>query len=100
MGRLTLSLLGGFQARLDSGPPLVVPAKAQALLAYLGTRPGQAHRRDKLAALLWSETSDQQARDSLRHALAALRKALPNPSAPVLRIDGQTLALDPDGVEV
>jgi hypothetical protein len=35
MARLTLSLLGGFQARLGAGPPLALPAKAQALLAYL-----------------------------------------------------------------
>jgi DNA-binding SARP family transcriptional activator len=57
MGRLTLALLGGFEARLDRGPRLVMPAKAQALLAYLATRPGQPHPREKLAALLWGGTA-------------------------------------------
>ena len=100
---LRMRLLGGFEARLASGALLALPnKKAQALLAYLGARPGQAEPRDKLAALLWSETSDRQARGSLRHALVALRKALAlvDGHPPPLRSDGQTLALDPDRVEV
>src|SRR5687768_11400621 len=101
MAGLGMRLLGGFEARLASGALLCLPTrKAQALLAYLGTRPGQVHPRDKLAALLWGETRDHQARDSLRHALVALRKALHDADPPVLRIDGQTLALDPAGVGV
>ena len=97
---LRIRLLGGFEARLASGTLLRLPSKkAQALLAYLGTRPGQAHSRDKLAAVLWGQTSDHQARDSLRHALAALRKVLADAVPPVLRTEGQTLSLDPDGVE-
>jgi hypothetical protein len=36
MARLTLTLLGGFQARLGARPPLTLPTKKlQALLAYL-----------------------------------------------------------------
>ena len=47
MARLSLSLLGGFQARLDSGSAVALPTrKAQALLAYLASPPGQAHPRD------------------------------------------------------
>ena len=74
--------------------------KAQALLAYLGIRPGQSHPRDKLAALLWGEKSDEQARGGLRHALVVLRRALADAHPPPLRIEGQTLALNPVGVEV
>jgi DNA-binding SARP family transcriptional activator len=100
---LQIRLLGGFDARLASGTRLSLPSKkAQGLLAYLGARLGESHPRDKLATLLWGGTSDHQARDSLRHAVAALRKALPVAEGvpPVLRVDGQTLALDPGGVEV
>ena len=95
-----MRLLGGFEARLASGALLNLPTrKAQALLAYLGSRPDQAHPREKLAALLWGQTTDQQARDSLRHALAALRKALGEAVPRVLRTDGQALSLEPASVE-
>jgi DNA-binding SARP family transcriptional activator len=101
MGTLRLTLLGGFEARLSAGDAVHVPTKkAQALLAYLALRPGQSHRRDKLAALLWGERSDEHARDALRHALAALRKALPGGKPPSLVAEGQMLALNAAGVEV
>ena len=38
--------------------------------------PGRRHPRDKLATLLWSGTSDEQARQSLRQVLVTLRRAL------------------------
>jgi DNA-binding SARP family transcriptional activator len=50
--------------------------KAGALLAYLALHPGQAQARSKLAALLWGNHSELQARDSLRQALSLVRKAL------------------------
>jgi DNA-binding SARP family transcriptional activator len=77
MVALRLTLLGGFEARRSAGAAVTLPTKkAQALLAYLGVQPGQTHRRDKLAALLWGNSSDEHARDGFRHALVALRKAL------------------------
>ena len=89
MPSLRVMLLGGFDARLASGAPVSLPTKkAQALLAYLGIRPGQSHPRDKLAALLWGEKSDEQARGGLRHALVALRRALVGVNPPALRIEG------------
>jgi len=98
---LRVMLLGGFEARLASGATLSLPTKkAQALLAYLGIRPGQSCPRDKLAALLWGEKSDGQARGGLRHALVALRRALASATPASLRIEGRTLALNPVGVEV
>jgi DNA-binding SARP family transcriptional activator len=96
-----VTLLGGFEARLASGAALHLPTKkAQALLAYLGHRPGQGHRRDKLAALLWGEKSDDRARGGLRQALVALRRALAGTDPPALLIEGQTVALNAVAVDV
>jgi DNA-binding SARP family transcriptional activator len=101
MGRLQLRLLGGFQARVGDGPPLTLATrKVQALLAYLALPPGQAQPRDKLAALLWGERGEEQARHSLRQRLSDLRKALAEVHPPPLRIDGESVALDPAAVEV
>ncbi|MBI4588721.1 MAG: AAA family ATPase [Candidatus Rokubacteria bacterium] len=100
MVALSISLLGGFEARLDSGGPLSMPSrKAQALLAYLASRPGRVHPRDKLAALLWGDCGEARARDSLRHTLTTLRKAF-RAIPPVLLADGPTVALAPAAVEV
>src|SRR5215470_8071580 len=100
MACLSLALLGGFRARLDPGPPMLLPAKAQALLAYLAVRPGQAHPRDKLAALLWGGTSEAQARSNLRHALFDIRRAVRGVSPGALVAEAQTIALDPAALDV
>ncbi|HET6317637.1 MAG TPA: AAA family ATPase, partial [Chloroflexota bacterium] len=101
MANLKLMLLGGWEARLGSGARLsLATRKAQALLAYLGVRSGQSHPRDKLAALLWGQRSDDLARGGLRHALVALRKTLGDTGREALRIDGQSVALDPAWVNV
>jgi DNA-binding SARP family transcriptional activator len=101
MARLTLTLLGGFRARLDPGAPLALPTrKAQALLAYLAMPPGLAHPRDKLASLLWGSTVETTARTSLRQTLYALRKSLRGADPQPLRLDADTVALDPTAVTV
>ena len=101
MGRLVLTLLGGFRARLDSGIPLALPTrKAQALLAYLAVPAGSAHPRDKLASLLWGNTIETSARTSLRQTLYALRKSLHHADPQPLVVDGETAALDSSAVTV
>ena len=101
MGRLILTLLGGFRARLDSGLPLALPTrKAQALLAYLAVPSGSAHPRDKLASLLWGNTIETTARTSLRQTLYALRKSLREADPQPLVVDSETVALDSSAVTV
>lgn len=51
--------------------------KAPLLLAYLAMLPGK-HSRDTLAALFWSETTDEQALKNLRTVLSNLRKVVPD----------------------
>ena len=77
MAALHIKLLGGFEARRDSGEALALKGrKTQALLAYLALSPGQARSREELVGLLWGDRGEQQARASLRQSLSELRKAL------------------------
>jgi TolB-like protein/DNA-binding SARP family transcriptional activator/Tfp pilus assembly protein PilF len=69
LGRLAL-------ARGDDLPVRLSTRKAGALIAYLAMKEDQAASREELATLLWGSCSDQQARQSLRQALAFLRKDL------------------------
>src|SRR6185369_7935264 len=66
--------------------------KTGALLAYLGMSSDYAASREELAALLWGVCTDQQARQSLRQALALLRKEL---APDVLITDTKIVRLDP-----
>src|SRR5262245_47042488 len=100
MPRLTLSLLGGFRARLASAPLTLPTRKTQALLAFLSLAPGQAYPRDRLASLLWGEMPEPQARRSLRQSLFALKKAVSTAEPPVLVIDGDTVSLVSGAVDV
>ena len=74
MAGLILHFLGGLQIkRADQPIENFISNKVPALLAYLVvTR--RAHTRDKLAALLWGEMSDTDAKNNLRQALTNLRK--------------------------
>ena len=96
-----LTLLGGFHARLSPGSALKVPAgKAQALLAYLAIPCGVAHPRDKVAALLWADMREERARANLRQTVYTLRRALPGRMVGSIRLDDETLALEPAAVDV
>lgn len=73
---LEIRLLGQFHLRLDSRD-LVVPSRpAQSLLAYLVLNAGISHRREKLAGMLWPDSTEANARSYLRHALWRIRRAL------------------------
>src|SRR5262249_17594497 len=101
MASLNLLLFGGFQANATSDQPVVVPTKkAQALLAYCAISPGRFHQREKLAALLWGDTSEQHARNSLRQSLFVLRTALGRSLNRALIADGDTIAVDSSIVDV
>ncbi|MGH7302677.1 MAG: ATP-binding protein [Candidatus Rokuibacteriota bacterium] len=101
MAALRLALLGGFEARPESGPLVTFPRKkSEALLAYLALHAGQMQARDKLAALLWGDASDARARQSLRQALTALRQAAARGATPLLLEDGDAVTVSPAAVEV
>lgn len=98
MGQLSVFLLGPFQAHLD-GRPLGGFAydKVRALLAYLAMESNRPHSREKLAALLWSDQSPDAARNSLRQALATLRRAIGDQKSntPFLLLDQGNMQINP-----
>jgi DNA-binding SARP family transcriptional activator/predicted ATPase len=74
MARLTVSLLGSFDIKLDDQPvTALVTGKVRALLAYLVVEDDRPHRRETLAGLLWPDYPERSARASLRNALSDLR---------------------------
>src|SRR5438128_2096473 len=101
MKPLFVTLLGGLDIRMASGQIISLPTKKTlALLGYLALHPGKAYPRDRLAALLWGDSADEQARRSLRQAMYVLRKALPETEPPALLMEGETIALNGDAVDV
>src|SRR5882724_6594333 len=76
--RMRLRLLGRLALAGDGGaaPIRLSTRKCGALLAFLAISGEQTASREKLATLLWGSCPDQQARQSLRQALALLRKEL------------------------
>ena len=76
-----LRLLGQFDLRLD-GRLVEIPSRpAQSLLAYLALTAGIAHRRERLAGLIWPDIPEVDARRNLRRALWHIRKAAGGPGA-------------------
>lgn len=74
---LVLALLGPMQVMVNGQPILTFPyEKVRALFAYLAIESSYPHHRDHLAALLWSDQCDSNARSNLRKALCTLRQLL------------------------
>ena len=100
MATLEIQLFGGFAARDDDGRPVDLPSpKDRAVLAYIAMASGRPVARDKLAGLLWGDSGDRQARDSLKQALVRLRRAL-GPAAAAIGADRQTITLEPSASTV
>jgi DNA-binding SARP family transcriptional activator/predicted ATPase len=96
---LSIWLLGPAQVSLDrefvSG---LRSGKALALLAYLAVESDRAHRREKLAGMLWPDYTESSARASLRRALADLRQAIGDHRAtpPYLNTTRETIQFNTD----
>lgn len=88
MSRLTITLFGPPQIRLDETPLDLGQHKPMALLAYLAVT-GQRHTRSALAALLWPEYP--QAHTYLRNNLSLIRQTLGEAFPHYLQVDRQTI---------
>ena len=75
---LVVTLLGRVRLGSASGDITPTARKDVALLAFLASVPGQTQRRSRLAAMLWPESEDARARESLKQALLRLKRSLPD----------------------
>jgi len=98
-----LELLGGFRLIAAGDREIAVSGKKnRALLAILALAPGCSASREAIAGLLWSDRGEQQARNSLRQNLLALRSDLESldPSPLVLQDDLVKLELTRISIDV
>lgn len=97
---LKLNVLGRFEAQLPSGEIVSLPTrKTETLLTYLALVPGP-HSRDHLTNLLWSDRGEQQARNSLRQALNALKKLFDGIEPQPLQIERMNVNLANQSIEM
>jgi len=98
MPALKVCLFGSPNIIYDEAPLLITSQKAQALFYYLISN-RQAHSREKLATLFWGETSERQAKGSLRNTLYELRRDLAPGNEPAQRYilaESNTLCFNPE----
>ncbi len=92
---LQIRLLGQFALQLNGTAVEMAARPAQSLLAYLVLHP-VAHRRERLAGLLWPDSSETNARRNLRQALWQIRRALGEGVDTRLLVGEMTLAFNTD----
>jgi DNA-binding SARP family transcriptional activator len=88
--KIELYMLGAPEVRRNGQPVNFDTRKALALLAYLAVNE-RSQSRDTLAALLWGELDQFNARASLRRTLSTLKKGLEGTG---LAIERETLTLE------
>ncbi len=99
MPQLSISLLGTFLITRDGSPVNEFDSnKVRGLLAYLAVEADRPHTREALSALLWPDWPQESALNSLRNALAGLRRAIGDREAnpPYLLISRETIQFNPD----
>jgi TolB-like protein/DNA-binding winged helix-turn-helix (wHTH) protein len=95
---IEIRLLGQLSLLRDCRVGRLSNRKASALLAVLALRPGALLPRERLCGLLWSRSAPEQARASLRQALAQLRRDLGHGGAELIEAEGDGVRLRADGV--
>jgi len=94
--RWSLRLLGGFELRmlLDNERVASLGKRECALLAYLALSINCRQPRRKLATLLWGDTTDEAASNSLRTSVWSVRRALGDAEHRFIASEGEDIVLD------
>lgn len=92
----TLRLLGKLELTAPDGAVVhLTSQRVQLLVALLALENGRPVDRARLWALLWEDRAEAQARNSLRQAFTALRKACDGPHPFPFRVDAREASADP-----
>jgi len=98
---IAITLFGGLRVTDDGEVAIAVTGhKARALLGYLAATLGSQTPRSRIAALLWGDRADRQARDSLKQAIWQLRRSLSCHGTEAIVSDRQSVKLDAACVRV
>ncbi len=92
---LQLSLFGQVGIRVGDTEIALKSRKLRALLGYLALSESTYETRERLVGVLWSESSEDQARAVLRQVVREMRGLIAG-----IRIGPREIALDRDSVEV
>ena len=97
--RARFRLVGDFALFAPTGDRVAIAnRRGRALLAYLYLAPEHSASREQLAALLWSDRGETQARANLRKVLGDLRETLSRASLDFLDVGRHRITLRADGV--
>ncbi|NKB26418.1 MAG: tetratricopeptide repeat protein [Rhodobacteraceae bacterium] len=95
-----VKLFGKFEVLSQDGAAInVAGAKTQGLIAFLAMNMGMPPTRDRIVNLFWGDRFTDQARQSLRQAIAKLRRILPDGDR-ALVIEHDRISFDPAVVRV
>ena len=98
---ISINLFGKFSVLDADGNPIpLTGAKTQGLVAYLALNTEMPPSRDRLMALFWGDRFTDQARQSLRQAIAKLRRTFDVLEGDVNLTEHDRVGLNPDLVTV
>jgi DNA-binding SARP family transcriptional activator len=88
----TLFTTGAMRLVIDDREAVLSSRKALAILTYLALQPGRSESRERVAALLWSDSGGEHGRAALRQTLRRLKQDL-GPAEELIDADRSTLRL-------
>jgi DNA-binding SARP family transcriptional activator/TolB-like protein len=96
----SLQLFGGVAFSYGGRTVSLRNRKSQAILGYVTLSPSRRATREQLAGLLWSESSEFQARASLRQALRGLRQVLDTEGIQGVVVGRDEISITSDSIAV
>ena len=96
---LSLTVLGPATLSI-AAREVAVSRKARALLAYAALSDASEETRERLVGLLWSESSEERARASLRQTLQEIRRGFAEMGFDGLRTEKQGIVLNRSALKV